>query len=88
MVGLLIWIFLLWSVLYIPVILDYTIFKTVVQRFFDPSFIYFGDFLHLWFISSLVFGYLFIAFCNQLNLRNLHLFFSPVTFIMMIALVT
>lgn len=76
MVGRLIWVFLLWSLIYAPVIADQHNLKTVFQRFFSPNFIYSGDFLHLWFISSLVFGYIFIAFCYQFNIKYVLSFFS------------
>jgi surface polysaccharide O-acyltransferase-like enzyme len=76
MVGRLIWIFLLWSLIYAPIIADQHDLKTVFQRFFTENFIYFGNFLHLWFISSLVFGYIFIAFCHQFNIKYALPFFS------------
>jgi len=79
-VGRLIWIFLLWSIIYIPVIADQHDFNTVLQRVFSPNFIFFGSFLHLWFISSLIFGYLFIAFCDQFNLKYI-LILSSVAFV-------
>ncbi|MDP2777618.1 MAG: acyltransferase [Anaerolineales bacterium] len=86
MVGRLIWVFLLWSIIYAPVVADQHDLKTVFQRFFSPNFIYFGNFLHLWFISSLVFGFVFIAFCYQFNIKFVLIFFS-VTFLV-IALIS
>ncbi|MFN8411764.1 MAG: acyltransferase family protein [Anaerolineales bacterium] len=74
----LIWIFLLWSIIYAPVVFAQHDLKTMVQRFFSPTFLYSGDFLHLWFISSLVFGYIFIAFCHEFNIKSILPFFSIV----------
>lgn len=81
MAGRLIWVFLLWSIIYAPVVADQHDLKAMFQRFFSPTFIYSGDFLHLWFISSLVFGYLFIAFCYQFNIKYV-LTFSSIIFVL------
>jgi surface polysaccharide O-acyltransferase-like enzyme len=69
LVGRLIWIFLLWSIIYLPVVLNQHDFKTAFQRLFSPNFVYFGSFVHLWFISSLIFGYILIAFLYQFKME-------------------
>lgn len=81
-VGRLIWLFLIWSVIYIPMIINQHDLKTVFQRFLSPNFIYFGSVVHLWFISSLIMGYIFISFCYQYNMK-FFLFISSIGFIIL-----
>jgi len=74
----LIWIFLLWSFVYAFVVIDQHGINTSINRIFSPYFLYFGNFVHLWFLPSLIFGYLMIAFCYNLNLKTLLIVLSIV----------
>lgn len=67
----LIWIFLLWSFIYAIVVAGQYDPGTSIKRIVSPYFIYFGNFIHLWFIPSLLFGYLMVAFCYNRNLKIL-----------------
>ncbi len=67
----LIWIFLLWVLIYAPFVVYYHDLTTLLKLIATPTFIYFGLFLHLWFLPSLLFGTLFVAFCYHYNARIL-----------------
>jgi surface polysaccharide O-acyltransferase-like enzyme len=67
----LIWVFLFWSLVYAFVVTGQHGINTSIQRIFSPSFFNFGNFVHLWFLPSLIFGYLIIAFCYNFNLKGL-----------------
>jgi len=67
----LIWVFLVWSFIYAWVVIYQYDLAMSIKRIVSPYFIYFGNFVHLWFIPSLIFGYLMIAFCLNFNLRGL-----------------
>jgi surface polysaccharide O-acyltransferase-like enzyme len=64
-------VFLIWSLIYALVVIYQHDINTSIKRIVSPYFIYFGNFVHLWFIPSLIFGYLFVAFCYNFNLKNL-----------------
>jgi surface polysaccharide O-acyltransferase-like enzyme len=66
----LIWVFLLWAFIYAFVVIYQYDLNTSIKRITSPYFIYFGNFVHLWFIPSLIFGYLMIAFCYNFNLKG------------------
>jgi surface polysaccharide O-acyltransferase-like enzyme len=67
----LIWLFILWVLIYSPfVILNHNL-ATLLKLIASPTFIYFGLFSHLWFLPSLLFGYLFISFCHHYNIKIL-----------------
>lgn len=74
----LIWIFLIWSFVYAFVVIDQHDISTSINRIFSPYFLYFGNFVHLWFLPSLIFGYLMLAFCYNLNLKALLMVLSIV----------
>jgi surface polysaccharide O-acyltransferase-like enzyme len=67
----LIWVFLLWNLIYAPVVIDQHDIVTLIKRLASPTFILFGDFYHLWFISSLALGYISIAFFSRFNTKVL-----------------
>jgi surface polysaccharide O-acyltransferase-like enzyme len=67
----LIWVFLLWTLIYAPVVIDQHDIVTLIKRLTSPTFILFGDFNHLWFISSLTLGYIFLTFFNRFNSKIL-----------------
>jgi len=67
----LIWVFLLWAFVYAFVVIYQIDLSTSIKRIFSPYFIYFGNFVHLWFIPSLILGYLMIAFCYNFKLNGL-----------------
>ena len=67
----LIWVFLLWTLIYAPVVIHQHDIITLIKRLASPTFILFGDFYHLWFISSLALGYISIAFFNRFNSKIL-----------------
>jgi surface polysaccharide O-acyltransferase-like enzyme len=66
----LIWIFLIWSLIYAFVVVDQHDVSTSIKRIASPNFIFFGNFVHLWFIPSLIYGHLFVAFCINFNLKS------------------
>ncbi len=72
----LIWLFLLWSVIYVPLVIREHDVKEVFRRLLFPSFIYIGEYFHLWFPSSLVLGYIFLLFCFHYKLEKWILFIS------------
>lgn len=67
----LIWIFLLWALIYFPVVMDQHDLNTALGRIFSAGFILYGNFLHLWFIASLMYGYLFLAACYRYKLNGI-----------------
>lgn len=72
----LIWIFLLWVLIYFPVVADQHDLNTSLGRIFSASFILYGNFVHLWFVASLMYGYLFLAFCHRYKLSGFLPFIS------------
>jgi len=65
------WIFLLWVLIYFPVVAYQHDLGVSLGRIFSPNFILYGNFLHLWFVASLAYGYLFLAFCYRFRLNAL-----------------
>jgi surface polysaccharide O-acyltransferase-like enzyme len=63
------WIFIVWNLIYIPIFFmaDYADASSFLKLITSPGFIFLGDASHLWFISSLLFGYLFVSFCYRNN---------------------
>ena len=66
----LIWLFLLWSLIYVPLVIYEHDVKEVFRRLLFSSFIYIGEYFHLWFPSSLVLGYIFLLFCFHYKLEK------------------
>lgn len=67
----LIWLFVLWSILYIPLVISEHEVKEVFRRLLYPSFIYTGEYFHLWFPSSLVLGFITLLFIFHYKLEKL-----------------
>lgn len=78
----LIWMFLLWILIYSPFVVYYHNFTTLFKLITTPGFIYFGLFSHLWFLPSLLFGYLFISFCYHYNAKILLPITSTISIVM------
>jgi surface polysaccharide O-acyltransferase-like enzyme len=66
----LIWLFVLWSILYIPLVISEHEVKEVFRRLLFPSFIYIGEYFHLWFPSSLVLGFITLLFMFHYKLER------------------
>jgi surface polysaccharide O-acyltransferase-like enzyme len=66
----LIWLFILWSILYIPLVIAEHDVKEVFRRLLFPSFIYIGEYFHLWFPSSLVLGFITLLFLFHYKLEK------------------
>jgi len=66
----LIWLFVLWSILYIPLVIYEHDVKEVFRRLLFPSFIYIGEYFHLWFPSSLVLGFITLLFLFHYKLEK------------------
>lgn len=66
----LIWLFVLWSILYIPLVISEHEVKEVFRRLLFPSFIYIGEYFHLWFPSSLVLGFITLLFMFHYKLEK------------------
>jgi len=66
----LIWLFLLWSIIYIPLVIYEHDVKEVFRRLLFPSFIYIGEYFHLWFPSSLVLGFITLLFLFHYKLEK------------------
>jgi surface polysaccharide O-acyltransferase-like enzyme len=66
----LIWLFVLWSILYIPLVIYEHEVKEVFRRLLFPSFIYIGEYFHLWFPSSLVLGFITLLFMFHYKLEK------------------
>jgi surface polysaccharide O-acyltransferase-like enzyme len=77
----LIWVFLIWSFIYAFVVIDQHDINTSIKRIISPDFIVFGNFVHLWFIPALIYGYLFVAFCFNFNLKRLLMILSVVAIV-------
>jgi peptidoglycan/LPS O-acetylase OafA/YrhL len=58
----LVWLFALWNILYMPLVLASHEPKEILRRLLFPSFIYIGESFHLWFPSSLLFGFIVLLF--------------------------
>jgi surface polysaccharide O-acyltransferase-like enzyme len=67
----LIWVFMLWIALYAPFMVYNHDLTTLFKLIAAPAFIFFGLFTHLWFLPSLLFGYLFVSFCQHYNVKPL-----------------
>jgi surface polysaccharide O-acyltransferase-like enzyme len=63
------WIFIVWILIYMPISImsDQPDLASFLKMLTSPSFVFLGTIDHLWFISSLFFGYLFVAFCYRNN---------------------
>ena len=61
------WIFIVWNLIYLPIFIlsEGLDFAGVLKLVTSPNYIFLGNSDHLWFISSLLFGYLFVAFCYR-----------------------
>ena len=66
----LIWLFVLWSIIYIPLVIYEHDVKEVFRRLLFPSFIYIGEYFHLWFPSSLVLGFITLLFLFHYKLEK------------------
>jgi surface polysaccharide O-acyltransferase-like enzyme len=66
----LIWVFLLWSALYVPLVIHDHGVKEVFRRLLFASFVYIGEYFHLWFPSSMVFGFIALLFFFHYKLEK------------------
>jgi peptidoglycan/LPS O-acetylase OafA/YrhL len=66
-----IWVFLLWTLIYIPLVLYQHDVREVFRRLLSAGFVYSGTYFHLWFPSSLVLGLIFLSFCLHYKLDRL-----------------
>jgi surface polysaccharide O-acyltransferase-like enzyme len=66
----LIWLFALWNILYMPLVISEHGVKEVFRRLLFPSFIYIGEYFHLWFPSSLLLGFLVLLFIFHYKLEK------------------
>lgn len=57
-----IWLFVLWSLIYVPQVISEHGVKEVFRRLLFPSVVYIGEYFHLWFPSSLIFGFILLLF--------------------------
>ena len=57
-----IWLFVIWSLIYIPQVISEHGVKEVFRRLLFPSVVYIGEYFHLWFPSSLAFGFILLLF--------------------------
>jgi surface polysaccharide O-acyltransferase-like enzyme len=78
----LIWMFLLWVLIYSPFFVMQHDLTALFKLITAPAFIYFGLFTHLWFLPSLLFGYLFVSFCYHYNVKILLPIVSGICIIM------
>jgi surface polysaccharide O-acyltransferase-like enzyme len=67
----LIWVFALWSLIYIPQVISEHGVKEVMRRLLFPSVVYIGEYFHLWFPSSLAFGFILLLFIFYYRLEKL-----------------
>jgi surface polysaccharide O-acyltransferase-like enzyme len=67
------WIFLVWNLIYLPLEIwgDGLNLRGVFDLLSAPLFLFTGSYHHLWLISSLLFGYLFIAILNHYNAKRI-----------------
>ena len=67
------WIFLVWIVIYFPLEIhdDNLNASKLLDLLTTPMFIFAGNYYHLWFIPSLLFGYLFVSICYNYNAKYL-----------------
>ncbi|HEY2980506.1 MAG TPA: acyltransferase [Anaerolineales bacterium] len=70
------WIFGLWTLIYVPLVLIEHGPKEVFRRLLFSTFIYTGTYFHLWFPSSLALGALVLLFCFHYKLGRLLPFVS------------
>jgi peptidoglycan/LPS O-acetylase OafA/YrhL len=66
-----IWVFGLWTLIYLPLVLYQHDLREIFRRLLLPEFVYTGSFFHLWFPSSLVLGFLIVLFCRHYRLERL-----------------
>ncbi|MGE5248584.1 MAG: acyltransferase family protein [Bacteroidota bacterium] len=66
----LIWIFALWSLIYVPQVIAEHGPKEVLRRLLFPSVVYIGEYFHLWFPSSLAFGMIILLFVFYYRLEK------------------
>jgi surface polysaccharide O-acyltransferase-like enzyme len=71
-----IWVFGLWTLIYIPLVLYQHDAREVIRRLLYPTFLYVGTYFHLWFPSSLVLGLILLLFCFHYKLEKLLPVFS------------
>jgi surface polysaccharide O-acyltransferase-like enzyme len=71
-----IWVFALWSLIYIPLVIFQHDTKEVFRRLLYPTFLYVGTYFHLWFPSSLALGFIVLLFCFHYKLGKLLPVFS------------
>ena len=66
----LIWIFVIWSLIFIPLVLYQSGAREVFRRLLFPSAVYIGEYFHLWFPSSMIFGYVILLFIFHYRLEK------------------
>jgi len=66
----LIWIFLIWSLVFVPLVLYQNGIKEVFRRLLFPSVVYIGEYFHLWFPSSMIFGFVLLLFIFHYRLEK------------------
>lgn len=64
----LIWVFVIWSLIFIPLVLYQSGAKEVFRRLLFPIVVYIGEYFHLWFPSSLIFGTVLLLFAFHYRL--------------------
>lgn len=65
-----IWLFVLWSLIYVPQVISEHGVKEVFRRLLFPSVVYIGEYFHLWFPSSLIFGFVLLLFIFHYRLER------------------
>lgn len=67
------WIFMVWTLIYLPIKMDRNSldFLGVFDMATTPIFLYYGTFYHLWYLSAMAVGCLFIAVCYRYNVKYL-----------------
>ena len=67
------WVFLIWIIIYLPLEIwdDGLDALGVFDMATTPMFLYHGDYYHLWYMSSMALGCLFIAVCYRYNAKIL-----------------
>jgi hypothetical protein len=63
--------FILWVAIYSPFVIYKHDLITLLKLITAPTFILFGLYSHMWFLPSLLFGYLFVSFCHHYNAKIL-----------------
>jgi surface polysaccharide O-acyltransferase-like enzyme len=70
MIYRLLWIFALWSLIYVPLVVIQHDLKEVFRRLLFPSVVYVGTYFHLWFPSALIFGLMVLTFLYYYRLER------------------